>query len=197
MKALKTVLIFFVGGLSTGCLFGSLTSFPRLTNFWYRKGDKFLIPTYRYYLGLGLFLLLGLSLAYTISLAKAWLNDPSPGAFLKQGCAALIIAISALVSYLLTFGNRSFDPVTLYLLSILVFLMLISIACWIVSSRLYYVGLLLNVLVFPVALAFLYVLTKIGLRGEAGNFVTFPVFFSLLSASCGYWLSQVTGSSSS
>lgn len=195
MTVIKTVLAFFVSGLLFGGVFGWLLSIRQLTAFWFRKGDKFLVPTYRYYLGIGGFLLLSLALGYSISLVRGWILKPPHKSLLRYHFAALIVATSALLVYLATaFAAAAFryDPVTAYLIAVVAFVLLISIACWILTAKLYYPGLLVNLMTIPIAFALLYFLANmLSVPSEWSETVTYPVYCSVLAAACGFWISRI------
>jgi hypothetical protein len=81
------------------------------------------------------------------------------------------------------------DPITLHLLAIVAFVLLISTACWILTARLYYMGVFLNILTLPPTFGLMYGVFKIdAVLGEWSGLVTYPVYYSLLSASCGFWI---------
>lgn len=201
----KTVLIFFVCGLAAGLGFSALLSSPRLLTFWFIKGDKFLMPTYRYYLGVGLFFLLSLSAPYWLSKMTGLIskNPPLLRKILSAGIVAtspVILLATAITIERLTATTQvtdtgtilltNIDPITLYLWGILAFVLLISAACWILTGRLYYVGLCLNFLTLPLAFALLYVAAKIvRVPSEWSELITYPIYFSLLAASCAFWIS--------
>src|SRR5882762_10333101 len=64
---IHAVLSFFAGGLVSGFVFAWLISRPSLRQFWYIKGDKFLIPRITYHTAFGLILLFGLVTSYGIA----------------------------------------------------------------------------------------------------------------------------------
>jgi hypothetical protein len=202
----KTVLVFFVCGLGAGFAFGALLSSPRLLTFWFIKGDKLLIPTYRYYLGVGVFLLLGLVGAYSISRMTGLLDQNTY--FFRKIVSGAIVATSPLILFVAadalmlatattveTRGNTTLqltniDPITLYLGTILTFVLLISTACWILTAKLYYIGVLLNLLTLPVTFALLYIAARIlTVPSDWSELITYPTYFSLLAASCAFWIS--------
>lgn len=204
MRKLKTVLIFFVCGIAAGSGFAALVNSPRLVRFWFIKGDIFQIPTYRYYAGVGVFLLFSFAAAYLISSMAGLLREHRP--FLRKTVSAAIVASAPVMIFAIasaierltatpevnsagTIQLINIDPITLYLGGILAFVLLISVACWILTAKLYYPGVLLNFLMLPLALVLLYVAAKIlDVPGEWSELITYPVLFSLLSASCGFWI---------
>jgi hypothetical protein len=194
VRRAKSLLTFAAAGAAAGIFFSLLLSIPRLTTFWYRKTDKFLVPTYRYYLGLGVILLLALAAAHTFSRIQRWLRAAESESVLRQAGAAFIVAVSAVVPYLVI-GSRDFDAVIQYVLAIVLFVLLISSACWILSTQLYYSGVLLNLVVIPVTLTIMYVLTRLlHFGGDLSEFLTFLISLTLFSTSCGYWLTRATDS---
>lgn len=200
MRSAKTVLTFLFCGLALGASFGWLLSVRRLTTFWFREGDKFLIPTYRYYFGVGVFLLLSLALAYSISVARGWISKPTPRTFLKHSLAAIIVATSALLVFAATRlpAGAFLYPIATYLTAIVTFVMLVSMACWVLTAKLYYPGLVINLLTIPAAIALLWFLAKtLTIPGEWSELVTYAIYDSLLSAACGFWIVQKMSRSSS
>ena len=192
MTTIKTVLTFFVSGLLFGGVFGWLLSIHRLTMFWFRKGDKFLIPTYRYFVGMGLTLLAGFAFAFLISSRRHWLDTSRNYSILRMSFAVLAVAGSAVAPFGLVFLLPDPDPIAGYLVGVSVFILLVSSACWIVTSKLSYMGLLLNFLTVPVGLALWYcVVALFRMQGQATDFLMFPVFFCLLSTACGYWVGRM------
>ena len=201
----KTVLVFLGCGLAAGVGFGALLSSPRLLTFWFIKGDKFLIPTYRYYLGAGFFLLLSLSAAYSISGIFGLVAGRT---LLRRIVSGLIVATSPLVLFatantllLATATTKEntptgtillthIDPITLYMWGTVAFVLLISTACWILTAKLYYFGVFLNLLTLPVTFALLHIAARIlTVPSDWSELITYPIYFSLLAASCGFWIS--------
>ena len=192
MRSLKTVLIFFISGLGSGCLAGWLLSNNRLTSFWFRKSGKFLIPAYRYYEVFGILLLLGLTGAYLVSRTRGWIEDPVTGSTLRPAVSALVIFLSAPAIFAIFSLDRDFfESPGWVLVAVLAFLFLISIACWILTGRLYYQGVLINLSTLPLAITLLLLLVKIlNISGERSETVTYPIYHSLIAAGCGYWIAR-------
>ena len=192
MKTLKTVLIFFISGLGSGCISGWLLSSPRLTSFWFRKSDKFLIPTYRYYAGFSILLLSGLAVAYIISLTRGWIEGPLTRSTFRHTASAVVIGLSApAVFAIFTLGRDFFESPAWLLLAAIAFLFLISVACWILTSKLYYPGVLINLLTLPSALTLLFLLVKtLNISGERSEIVTYLIYDSLIAAAFGFWIAR-------
>ena len=190
MTTLKTVLIFFISGLGSGCLTGWLLSSNRLTSFWFRKSDKFLIPTYRYYAGFSILLLSGLAVAYLVSRTRGWIEGPLTRSTFRHSASALVFALSAPAIFAIFSLDRDFfESPGWVLVAVIAFLFLISIACWILTGRLYYPGVLINLSTLPLAITLLLLLVKIlNISGERSEIVTYPIYHSLIAAGCGYWI---------
>lgn len=189
MRTTKAVLIFFVCGLATGLCFSFVLSRPRFKTFWFLTNDIFLIPTYRYYIAVGAFLLLGFVTANLLLTTTGLAGDAVKSQWRRFG-GMTVVGIAPFLSFIAAdslFPNV--DAIMLYMLGIVLFVLLISIACWIATAKLYYPGLLLNFLTFPVALAVLYVVARIDVSGRWSGLISYPTFFSLFSASCGFWMS--------
>lgn len=200
MRTVKAVLIFFVCGLATGLCFGGLLSLRSLTTFWYIKGDKLLIPTYRYYVGVGVFLVLGLAIADVLSRLTGLLRENS--STVRRVVSAIIVAISPLMLFaaatvLLTHTatvttetgtnlTMNIDPITLYVLGIIAFGVIVSIASWVLTERSFSFGLSLNLLTIPAAFCLVYIAAKVlRVPAEWSELVTYTIYFSLISASWG------------
>jgi hypothetical protein len=79
--------------------------------------------------------------------------------------------------------------VATYLVGTVAFVLLISTACLVLTAKLYYPGLVINLLTIPVALALLWFLVKtLTIPGEWSEIVTYSIYDSLLSAACGFWI---------
>lgn len=192
MRTLKTVLIFFISGLGSGCLAGWLLSNNRLTSFWFRKSGKFLIPNYHYSECFSILLLLGLGGAYLVSRTRGWIEDPLTSSTFRHAASALVIALSAPAIFTIFSLDRDFfESPSWVLVAVLAFLFLISIACWILTGRLYYPGVLINLSTLPLALTLLLLLARIlNISGERSELVTYPIYHSLIAAGCGYWIAR-------
>jgi hypothetical protein len=191
VRTLKTVLIFFISGLGSGCLSGWLFSSTRLTSFWFRKSDKFLIPTYRYYAGFSILLLSGLVIAYVVSRTRRWIESPLTRSTFRPAASALVIALSAPAIFAISTLHRDlFESPAWLLIDVIAFLLLISVACWILTSRLYYPGLLINLLTIPSAITLLFLLVRLHIGGERSEIVTYLIYDSLVAAACGFWIAR-------
>ena len=192
MRTLKTVLIFFISGLGSGFLTGWLLSSNRLRSFWFTRSEKFLIPTYRYYAGFSILLLSGLAGAYLVSRTRAWMESPLTRSTLRHTASALVIALSAPAIFAIFSLDRDFfESPGWVLAAVITFIFLISIACWILTGRLYHPGVLINLLTIPLAITLLLLLVKIlNISGERSEIVTYPIYHSLIAAGCGYWIAR-------
>ncbi len=96
----RVAAVFFLGGLASGLISAWLGSNPKLRSFLFVKGDKFLIPTYRFWIAFGLIFSLGLAIAYLISYSYRWLaTSPSTA---RQLSALFVVAASPVVLYFST-----------------------------------------------------------------------------------------------
>ena len=190
MRTLKPVLIFFISGLGSGCLSGWLLSSARLTGFWFRKSDNFLIPTFRYYAAFSILLLSGLTVAYVISRNRGWIVGPLTRSTLRHIACALAIGFSAPAIFaIFTLDRDFFESPAWFFVGVIAFLCLISVACWILTSRLYYPGVLINLLTLPAAISLLFFLAKLKIGGRSEVF-TYPIYDSLVAAAFGYWIAR-------
>src|SRR3954469_25407697 len=96
----KVVAVFFLAGLVSGIVSAWLSSTPGLQRFLYTKGDKFLIPTYKFWTGFALLFSAALVTAFLVSRRCGWLTlSPS---VLRQSLALVVVVTSPLVLYLST-----------------------------------------------------------------------------------------------
>jgi hypothetical protein len=87
--------------------------------------------------------------------------------------------------------DQSVDPVTWLFAGVLLFVLLISVACWIVTGRLYYQGLLVNVLTIPVGIVIVVLIARtIPSSSEWSELVSWSIYDSLLAAACGFWIAR-------
>jgi len=205
VRRVKAVLVFFICGLTSGLCFGILLSARSLVTFWFVKGDKFLIPTYRYYLGAGIFLLLGLAAGYAILRMIGSLRENSSAS--RKVVSVVIVATSPVILFGAATAVQiqtatpqatdtgtilliNTDPATLYLGGVVGFVLLISISCWILTAKLYYFGVFLNFLALPAAVGLMYLVYKMDVPSKWSELFSYPAYFSLLSASCGFWIAK-------
>jgi hypothetical protein len=184
------LICFFVGGLISGLAFAWATSRPSLRQFWYIKGDKFLIPRYSYWAAFGIMLLVGLVIPYVIARSRRWVpeNLGSPIALLVS---ILIIGVSApaldlLTRKMLEHGLR-WEPVTV----LLVFLVLISLALSLATQRLRFLPLVFVWNAVFGGAAFFLISAAVRLTAPTNDwydFVQWPVFESMFALSFGTWI---------
>lgn len=68
----KVAFIFLLPGLFFGLVFGWLTRWPAMNDFWSVRGDKFLFPTYKYWACANLSFMLGLWTGYSLARLRGW-----------------------------------------------------------------------------------------------------------------------------
>src|SRR5882724_1242879 len=89
-KRIKVTTLFLLSGLLSGLASGWLSSTPRLRGFLYIKGDKFLIPTYKFWTVFALVFSAALIAAYFLSRAFGWLT-------LSPSAARQLLAVFVIV----------------------------------------------------------------------------------------------------
>ena len=92
--------LFLVFGAVSGLLFALLVTRTNLQEFFFIKGDKFLIPRHAYWFAFSLLQLLGLSGAYSVCFWRHWIAQPISSKRLLSG--ALIIGLATPVLSLVT-----------------------------------------------------------------------------------------------
>ena len=136
-------------------------------------------------------LLSGLAVAYIVSRTRGWIEGPLTRSSFRYIASAIAIALSAPAIFAIFALSQGFfeSPVWL-LLAVIAFLFLVSAACWILTSRLDYPGVLINLLTLPSAITLLYLLAKLNIGGERSEIVTYPIYYSLVAAACGLWIAR-------
>ena len=189
-KDLAVVGAFLVGGALSGLLLAWLITLPRLQQFFFVKGDKFLIPRYSYWFAFSLIQLFGLALAYSICCCRKWLT-----ARREPGRLVLI----ALIVGLVTPALRSLTPlmnshIGLYwdfVVAPLLFLVLLSVALCLLtrSLRLLAWAFVLNVLFVATGFVFVYAVLKMSAgANEWYDFVQWPILEAMMGLSFGTWI---------
>src|SRR5260370_6532292 len=112
----------------------------------------------------------------------------------RDSIGGVVVVTSGFVIFagMTVVGARFSDDIEIrYLLAIGGFVLLISTACWILTSTLYYPGVLAFLLTIPVAIALLYLLAKVlTIPGEWSEMVTYLILDSLLVSACGFWIAR-------
>jgi hypothetical protein len=190
LDGIRALVCFFAGGLISGLAFAWATTRPGLRQFWYIKGDKFLIPRYSYWGAFGIMLLLGVVIPYIIARSRRWVpaNLGSPITFLVS---ILVIGGSAPALAFLTWkmleNGFGWDPVAAPVL----FFALVSLALSLATRRF---RLLPIVFVWNAvfgAAAFVMIYAVVRLVASANDwyeFVQWPIFASMFALSFGSWI---------
>jgi hypothetical protein len=188
---ITVVTAFFVSGLCAGACFGWLTTSPSFKYFWFTEGDKLLIPKHVYWIGLSMIFLFGLAVSYALSRLKGWLPI-SVSHFALRSVIAGLIVIASVPSLDLAGSFSSFetlDPSYLYVIAHLSFVLLISLALWVFTSKWNKWALVLMVIFALSATPLTVLLYKMfGLSNKWYDIVNFALKESLIAALCGYWL---------
>jgi hypothetical protein len=146
------------------------------------------------------FLVLGLASADAILRGTDLLIEN--GSTVRKVVSAIIVAISpvmlfATATFFLTHTatittetgtilTTNIDPITVYVLGIIAFGLMLSLASWVLTGRRFSVGLSLNLITLPVAFCLVYIAAKVlRVPGEWSELVTYTIYFSLISASWG------------
>src|SRR4030095_10968377 len=142
--------------------------------------------------GFSFLLLFGLTGAYLVSRNRGWIEDPLASSTFRHAAAALVVALSAPAIFTIFSLDRDFfESPSWLLVAVLAFLFLISIACWILTGRFYYPGVLINLSTLPLAMTLLLLLARIlNISGERSEIVTYAIYHSLIAAGCGYWIAR-------
>jgi hypothetical protein len=187
---IRVVLSFFAGGLASGFVFAWAISRPSLQQFWYIKGDKFLIPRFTYYTAFGLIFLLGLATSYGVARFRRWLvaNVVSSTNLFRS---ALIIGASASALY---FVIRLMEPRILeweLIIGPLAFLAVLSVAFSVATRtlRLLPIVFVWNGIFGAAGIVMIYAIGKFAHPPtEWYDFVQWPILESMLALSFGNWI---------
>src|SRR2546422_10406992 len=99
---IKVTALFLLSGLLSGLASGWLSSTPRLRSLLYIKGDKFLIPTYKFWTVFALVFSTALVAAYFLSRAFGWFTlSPS----VARQLLALIVVVASPIFYTSRLGQ--------------------------------------------------------------------------------------------
>jgi len=179
---IRVVVVFFLSGLWSGLISGWLSTTPGLRSFLYVQGDKFLIPTYKVWVGFALIFSLALLVAYVLARVFHWLTL-SPSAT-RQLLTLLVLTLSPVLLYVSTHADS--------LIAGIYYLAFLPLAMCVITGRLRLLALavLQN---FLVLIAFLIVLYLVFLRFrvpfELNVCVQAGLSQSLFAAAFGSWLS--------
>ena len=178
---IKVTALFLLSGLLSGLASGWLSSTPRLLSFLYIKGDKFLIPTYKFWAVFALVFSVALVIAYFLSRTLGWLTlSPSVA---RQLLTLLVVVASLVVLYFSTHANS--------LIAAIYYVAFLPLAMCIMTARLRLLalGVLQNVFVLIAALMVMYiVLSLINGLSELYEYVQTGIAQSLFAAAFGSWL---------
>ena len=186
---LKVEITFFLVGALVGTLFVWLVSVT-IVDFWFFRGEKFLIPKVNYWLGFGVFFVSGLALSYCICVLRRWLMVFGRWAESRRILATLILLIAFPSGHIT--GSRFLEflsPEFAYFLACLLVVSLISVALWLFTSTWKTWLAIFMLLAIPVA----YVLTigvyeALDLSNHAYDILRMGSLGGLLSGISGYWL---------
>ena len=184
---IKVTALFLVSGLLSGLAFGWLSSTPKLQSVLYFKGDKFLIPTYKFWIVFALVFSAALVAAYFLSRVFGWLTLlPSVG----RQLLALIVVVASPV--LLHISSRSdFFIGAGILIAVLYYVVFLPLAMCVVTARLRLLGvaILQNISVFVATVIVMYmVFSLIAAVQNVYDYVQTGIVQSLFAAAFGWWI---------
>jgi hypothetical protein len=185
---IQIVFPFTITGFFFGVCFHWITSLPSLTDFWFIRTDKFLLPTYKYHLAFSTTLLLGLITGYTIArLQPSLIGRKRPATIRLIGAVLLILASAPSSSFI---AETILGPFAI-LLSLALFLLIVSISAWVFTGEWKWLGFTLIVLSPFMALAVTAMVSlPFNLSNPSMGFVQWSMVDYLLSVSLGYWLTE-------
>lgn len=181
--------LFLVFGVLSGLLFALLVSRTNLQEFFFVKGDKFLIPRHAYWFAFSLLQLLGLSGAYSVCLSRHLTVQPISSGRLLSG--ALIVGLATPVLSLVTpLMNSRMGLDWDFMVAPIAFIFLLSCALCIFSAKLSKLPMAtIWVLVFLAAgCGFVYLVARLIGRTDNYEFVQWPILEAMFALSFGSWL---------
>jgi len=189
-NVLKVEITFFRSGALVGILFVWLVSVPTTVDFWFVRGNQFLIPKVKYWLVFGALLASGLALSFYICVLRGWLMSFGHWAESRQILATLIFLIAFPSGHIT--GSRFLeflDPMLAYFLACLLVVSLISVALWLFTFTWKTWLAIFLLLAIPIA----YILTiglykSLNLSNHAYDILRMGALGGLLSGISGYWL---------
>ena len=187
---IQALICFLTAGFISGLGFAWAVTRPSLRQFWYIKGDKFLIPRYSYWTAFGIMLLLGLVIPYIIARSCQWIPD-SLSSPLVLLVSLLLIGGSApalsFVTWRMLENRLATDPFAAPLL----FLVLVSLALSIATRRLRLLPIVFvwNAVFGAAAFVIIYaVIRLVAAANDWYEFVQWPIFASVFAFSFGSWI---------
>lgn len=181
--------LFLVFGAVSGLLFALLVTRTNLQEFFFIKGDKFLIPRHAYWFAFSLLQLLGLSGAYTVCFWRHWIAQPISSGRLLSG--ALIIGLATPVLSLVTpVMNSRLGLDWDFMVAPIIFVFLLSCALCISSAQLRKLPMVVIwILLFVAAgVGFVYLIVRLIGRTDSYEFVQWPILEAMFALSFGSWL---------
>jgi hypothetical protein len=184
---IKVTSLFLFTGLLSGLVSGWVSSTPRLRSFLYIKGDKFLIPTHKFWIVFALVFSAALVAAYFLSRAFGWLTlSPS---VVRQLLALIITTTSPVLLHVMP--RADFLIGADVLIAPIYYVALLPLAMCVVTAhlRLLALAILQNVLVFIAAIIVLYLVFSLINGAQAVyEYVQTGIVESFFAAAFGSWL---------
>lgn len=186
----KVVITFFLNGALVGVLFAWLVSVPSTLDFWFIRGNRFLIAKPNYWLVFGVLLTSGLAFSYCICvLMKCFITD-GRWAESRRLLAIMILLIAFPFGHIVdTHLLGLVDPAFAYFLVCLIIVSLISVSLWLFtwSWRTWLAVFMLFAI--PVSYLLTVVLYRsLDLSNFAYDILRMVFIGGLLSGIAGYWL---------
>lgn len=184
---IKVTALFFLSGLVSGVSSGWLSSTPRLRSFLYIKGDKFLIPTYKFWAVFALVFSVALVSAYFLSRTFRWLTmSPSAG---RQLLALIVVMTSPVLLHISTRTNVFIAADVL--IAPIYYVAILPLAMCVITARLRLLALaiLQNIFVFIAAIIVLYIVFSLINGAQAVyEYVQAGIVESFFASAFGSWL---------
>ena len=187
---IKVEITFVLSGALVGILFVWLVSVPTTVDFWFIRGNQFLIPRVQYWLGFGALLASAMALSYCTCLLQGWLMVFGHWAGSRRILGTLLFLIAfpsgdIAAARLLQFSG----PMSAYFSACLLVVALLSVALWLFTSTWKTWLAIFMLLAIPAA----YVLTiglyqSLNLSNHAYDILLMGSLGGLLSGLSGYWL---------
>ena len=185
---LLTLVVFLSLGAASGLAFAAFVTRPSLQDFFYFKGDKFLIPRYSYWFLFSLLQLVSLAVSYLICSWRHWLLTKLK---LRDLAAALTIGFATPFLRLLTPWMNSMIGIDWdIMVAPIVWLLLLSTALCLCSGnlKLFPVAVFWNLLFMVTGFAFVYLgVQLIPGANESYEFIQWSILQAMVGVSFALW----------
>jgi hypothetical protein len=190
-KDLAVLGSFLICGSLAGLLFAWLVTLPRLQEFFFIKGDKFLIPRYSYWFAFSLIQFSGLAAAYLVCSWRKWLVSDRGARVRLPGVVLIIALVTPGLRFATPLMNSRIGLNWDFVVAPIFFLILMSLALCLLTSSLHLLALALlwNLIFVAAGFVFVYAgVRTINGANEWYEFVQWPILEAMMALSFANWI---------